>query len=119
MKHYTFITLEQLLASYMVKFETNKVSKVEIKRWANYLSKRISNKQKEAIALHYDIYEKEIKQERIDYFVVENGNYYLTNGVTVEDLDNHIISYMHIELIMAFLDAKDYIPRSDTEMLIR
>lgn len=107
---YNFITLEQLIATYMVKFKTTVVSKKEVNRWARHYAKKMNNEEIKSIIFFNEQYVKNENDVR-KLFISRDDMYYLANGVKRSELDAKILSYMHVDLLMKMFMINDFIPK--------
>lgn len=105
----TFIKMEYLVANALVElYENKKIDKVSLDDIKNYgfrVEKVLNeNKGTLAILLYSNQYTREFLQDYSDYFVFEDNYIKIKSGVTIEDIRNHILSYVSIDVLLALLD---------------
>ena len=106
MKGYRFINAKQSIASYMVGFETNKMTYSEFNSWSQYLEKALTTKDYKAIVFYGKKYLDELQRED-DGFLFNIGDYSisLADGKTKHHLDEHVLSYVDADVLLAMLEA--------------
>ena len=117
MVKHNFITKEQLIALYMFKFKTSYVDSEELKRWLKFLTKKFSEKRLEAMDLYLRSNYQEIKEAGRGIFVKINNKYFLQKNVTMQDLDDSIIQYVHVDLLFTVIDLNGFTPKIEEDCL--
>lgn len=105
----TFIKMEYLVANALVElYENKKIDKISLDVIQNYGIKveRILNKIEgtQAILLYSNQYTREFLQDYSDYFVFKDNYIKIKSGVTIDDIRNHILSYVSVDILLALLD---------------
>ena len=105
-KGYRFISAKQSIASYMVGFETNRMTYAEFNNWSSYLEKVLSTKGYKAIVFYGKRYLDELKRED-EGFLFNIGDYSITlaEGKSIHHLDKHILSYVEVDVLLEMLEA--------------
>ena len=106
MKGYRYINAMQSIASYMVGFETNRITYDEFNSWSQYLEKTLSIDDCQAIVFYGKNYLDELEHEDKGFlFNIGHYSISLANGKTKADLDEHVLSYVDADILLALLDA--------------
>lgn len=105
----TFIKMEYLVANALVElYENKKIDKISLDDIKNYGIKveKILNKTEgtQAILLYSNQYTREFLQDYSDYFVFEDDYIKIRSGVSIDDIRNHILSYISVDILLALLD---------------
>lgn len=112
MKRYRFINLKQSIASYMVGFQTNRMTHSELNDWSQYLEKVLTTDDYQAIVFHGKRYLDELQKEDDGFlFNIGDNSIKLADGKTKHDLDEHVLSYVDANVLLAMLEAPDYYKR--------
>ena len=108
MKRYRFINLKQSIASYMVGFQTNRMTHSELNDWSQYLEKVLTTDDYQAIVFHGKRYLDELQKEDDSFlFNIGDNSIKLADGKTKHDLDEHVLSYVDANVLLAMLEAPD------------
>lgn len=103
---YRFIPIKQLVATYMVGFETSRVGYGELRDWAQHLEKTLSTKNYKTISLCGEKYIAELQREDRGFlFTIGDYSIKLANGKTKKDLDEHVLSYADTDVLEATFRA--------------
>lgn len=106
MKEYWFIDAKLSIASYMVGFETSKLTYAEFNKWSAYLQKKLSTQQRQTIVFFGKNYLDELKREDGGFlFDIGKGIISLAEGKSKHHLDEHILSYVDVDKLLALLEA--------------
>lgn len=100
----TFIKIEYIVANAIVElFEKKERRSVSFDEIENYGFKveEILNKKSKAILLYSSYYTREFLNDYSDFFEENNGEIALKKGKTTEDLRNHILCFVPIEILFA------------------
>lgn len=105
----TFIKMEYLVANALVElYENKKIDKISLDDIKNYGIKveKVLNKTEgtQAILLYSNQYTREFLQDYSDYFVFEDDYIKIRSGVSIDDIRNHILSYISVDILLALLD---------------
>ena len=105
----TFIKMEYLVANALVElYENKKIDKISLDDIRNYGIKveKVLNKNKEsqAILLYSNQYTREFLQDYSDFFVFDNDYIKIKSGVSIDDIREHILSYISVDILLALLD---------------
>ncbi|MBO5970571.1 MAG: hypothetical protein J6S14_18970 [Clostridia bacterium] len=105
----TFIKMEYLVANALVElYENKKIDRISLDDVQNYGIKveKILNKitGTQAILLYSNQYTREFLQDYSDYFVFEENYIKIKSGVSIDDIRNHILSYISVDILLALLD---------------
>lgn len=104
----TFIKMEYLVANALVElYENKKIDKISLASIQNYgikVEKVLNKSGTQAILLYSSQYTKEFLQDYSDYFTFENNYIKIKSGVTIDDIRNHILSYVSVDILLALLD---------------
>ena len=112
MKRYRFINLKQSIASYMVGFQTNRMTHSELNDWSQYLEKVLTTDDYQAIVFHGKRYLDELQKEDDGFlFNIGDNSIKLADGKTKHDLDEHVLSYVDADILLAMLEAPNYYKR--------
>lgn len=112
MKRYRFLNLKQSIASYMVGFQTDRMTHSELNDWSQYLEKVLTTDDYQAIVFHGKRYLDELQKEDDGFlFNIGDNSIKLADGKTKHDLDEHILSYVDANVLLAMLEAPDYYKR--------
>ena len=108
MKGYRFINTMQSVASFMVGFETNRMTYNEYNDWCKYLQKELTTKEYRAIVYYGNRYLDELKRED-NGFLFDIGDYSikLAKGRTKSDLDKYVLAYVEADVVLKMLDAAE------------
>lgn len=105
----TFIKMEYLVANALVELYENKnIDKISLDDIKNYGIKvekvlhEITGTQ--AILLYSNQYTREFLQDYSDYFVYKDNYIMIKSGVSINDIRNHILSYITVDILLALLD---------------
>ena len=110
MTGYRFISVSEIVATYMFGFGTNKVAYEELRSWAQHLEKRLSTKNYKTIARCMEKHIAELQREDRGFlFNVGDHSIKLAEGKTKKDLDEHVLSYADTDVLEAMVYApKEY-----------
>ena len=104
----TFIKMEYLVANALVElYENKKIDKISLASIQNYgikVEKVLNKSGTQAILLYSNQYTKEFLQDYSEYFTFENNYIKIKSGVTIDDIRNHILSYVSVDILLALLD---------------
>lgn len=105
----TFIKMEYLVANALVElYENKKIDKISLDAIKNYGIKveKILNDTvgTQAILLYSNQYTRQFLQDYSDYFVFEDDYIKIKSGVSIDDIRNHILSYISVDILLALLD---------------
>ena len=105
----TFIKMEYLVANALVElYENKKIDNISLDDIKNYGIKveKILNETAgtQAILLYSNQYTREFLQDYSDYFVFEDNYIKIKSGVSIDDIRNHILSYISVDILLALLD---------------
>ncbi len=103
----TFIKMEYLVANALVQlYETKQINKISLKNIREYGIKveEKLNENSRAILLYSSNYTKEFLQDYSDYFELLNDDICIKSGVTVEEIREHILSYISFDILFALFD---------------
>lgn len=104
----TFIKMEYLVANALVElYENKKIDKISLDSIQNYgikVEKVLNKSGTQAILLYSNRYTKEFLQDYSEYFAFENNYIKIKSGVTIDDIRNHILSYVSVDILLALLD---------------
>ena len=119
MRGYRFINTMQSIASFMVGFETNRISYEEYNEWCKYLQKSLTTKEYRAIVYYGNRYLDELKRED-EGFLFDIGDYSikLAKGRTKEDLDKYVLDYVEASVVLKMLDAADRYKTKNKELCV-
>ena len=113
MKEYIYITLKQLVASYMDKYRVCNISFTELKRWSNYIKKYFKDVNLEVISLLTK--ESILKFEKDDLFYIKDKAFCLKDDKTLDDVYK-FCSHMSKVLILKFVFGTDnFVPKFEDE----
>lgn len=108
MKGYKFIYANEIIASYMAGFETNKMIKVEFNKWGQFLEKTLSNEDYQVIAFYGKRYLDELKRDDNKFlFNIGESEIRLVDGKSKHDLDKHVFSYIEVDKLLGLLNAPE------------
>ena len=105
----TFIKMEYLVANALVElYENKKIDKISLDDIRNYGIKveKVLNKNKDAqaILLYSNQYTREFLRDYSDFFVFDNDYIKIKSGVSIDDIREHILSYISVDILLALLD---------------
>ena len=105
----TFIKMEYLVANALVElYENQKIDRISLETIQNYGIKveKVLNAitGTQAILLYSSQYTREFLQDYSEYFEFENNYIKIKSGVSIEDIRNHILSYIYVDILLALLD---------------
>lgn len=108
MKGYRFINAKQSIASYMIGLKTNRLTYDEFSNWSKYLEKVLTTKDYQVIVFYSQRYIDELKRED-DGFLFKFGDHSirLADGKTKGHLDEHVLSYVDGDILLAMLKASN------------
>lgn len=107
----TFIKMEHLVASALVElYEKKQIDTITLAQIRNYgikVEEQLNSQDNtRAILLFSNNYTKEFLQDYSDYFELVDNSIKIKNGVEIDDIREHILSYISAEILFALLDQK-------------
>ena len=107
----TFIKMEYLVANALVelyeKKQIDRISLDDIRKYGIKVEEILNVKENsKAILLYSSRYTREFLQDYSDYFVYDDSFIKIKEGVEIEDIREHILSYVSSEILLALLDEK-------------
>lgn len=107
----TFIKMEYLVANALVelyeKKQIDKISLEDIRKYGIKVEEVLNIKENsKAILLYSSRYTREFLQDYSDYFVYDEGFIKIKEGIEIDDIREHILSYVSSEILFALLDEK-------------
>ena len=105
----TFIKMEYLVAHALVElYENKKIDKISLDAIKDYgiTVEKVLNKAAgtQAIFLYSNQYTREFLEDYSDYFVCEDNYIKIRQGVSIDDIRTHILSYISVDILLALLD---------------
>lgn len=105
----TFIKMEYLVANALVelyeKKQIDKISLEDIRRYGIKVEEELNAKENSrAILLYSSNYTKEFLRDYSDWFEMENDCIKIKKGVTIDDIREHILSYISTFILIALLN---------------
>ena len=106
----TFIKMEYLVANALVelydKKGIDKVSLDSIRKYGIKVEEEMNNQNNtKAILLYSNVYTKEFLQDYSDWFELVDDYIKIKDGVTIEDIQEHILSYVSVDVLIALLNS--------------
>ena len=113
MVEYEYVTLHQLLASYMYKFKTKSISFLELKQWANYVKKNFKVHDYQVIPL---LTKESISSFTSDHMFYKTEKMFCLNeDISLDDL-GCFCSKMSQQLLLLFtFKTNDFTPTLNNE----
>lgn len=107
----TFIKMEYLVANALVelyeKKQVNKISLDIIRKYGIKVEEELNSKNNtKAILLYSNNYTKEFLRDYSNLFEMVDDCIKIKDGITIEDIREHILSYISIDILLALLDEK-------------
>lgn len=106
----TFIKMEYLVASALVelydKKKINKISFDEIKQYGIKVEEILLSENINAILLYSNNYAKEFLDDYSQFFEAKEGCIYIKEEVTIEQIREHILSYISIDMLSVLLNVQ-------------
>ena len=106
----TFIKMEYLVASALVelydKKKINKISFDEIKQYGIKVEEILLSENINAILLYSNNYAKEFLDDYSQFFEAKDGCIYIKEKVTIEQIREHILSYISIDMLSVLLNVQ-------------
>lgn len=113
MIEYENITLRQLIASYMDKFQTTSISFIELKRWANYIKKYFKDKNLEVVPLLNK--EDVVNFESDDMFYKSEKMFCLNKDKTLKDVYDFCGTMSQKLLLMLVFNTDNFVSKTTKE----
>lgn len=107
----TFIKMEYLVANALVelyeKKQVDMISLEDIRKYGVKVEEVLNSKENSrAILLYSNNYTKEFLQDYSDWFEMVNDFIKIKSGVTIDDIREHILSYISTDILIALLNEK-------------
>ena len=107
----TFIKMEYLVANALVelyeKKQVNMISLEDIRKYGVKVEEVLNEIDgSRAILLYSNNYTKEFLQDYSDWFEMVDNNIKIKAGVTIDDIREHVLSYVSIDILIAMLSEK-------------
>lgn len=107
----TFIKMEYLVANALVelydKKRVDRISLDDIQKYGIKVEEQINSKENtRAILLYSDNYTKEFLHDYSDFFEKVDDFIKIKNGITIEDIREHILSYIPFDLLIVLFDCE-------------
>ena len=105
----TFIKMEYLVANALVelydKKRIDKISLDDIRKYGIKVEEEMnSQNNKKAILLYSNVYTKEFLQDYSDWFELVDDYIKIKDGVTIDDIQEHVLSYVSVDVLIALLN---------------
>lgn len=104
----TFIKMEYLVANALVelyeKQNIDRISLDEIRAYGIKVEEELVNNQVHAILLYSSDYTKEFLEECSEWFEKDNNYIKIRSGKTIEEIREHFLSYISIDILLALLN---------------
>ncbi len=105
----TFIKMEYLVANALVelyeKKQVDSISLEDVRRYGVKVEEVLNEKENSrAILLYSNNYTKEFLQDYSDWFELVNDCVKIRHGVTIDDIRDHILSYISLDILIALLN---------------
>lgn len=113
MIEYENITLQQLIASYMDKFQTTSISFTELKRWANYINKNFKDINFEVVPILNK--EDVVNFESDDMFYKLDKVFHLNKDKTLDDVYDFCGTMSQRLLLMFVFNTDKFIAKITKE----
>lgn len=107
----TFIKMEYLVANALVElYEKKQIDKISLEQIRDYgikVEEELNNKNDtRAILLFSNNYTREFLHDYSDLFELIDEDIKIRSGVTIDDIREHILSYISVDILIALLDQK-------------
>ncbi len=104
----TFVKMEYLVASALVElYEKENITKIsldDIRAYGIKVEEHLINNNINAIFLYSNNYTKQFLHDYSDFFERIDNDIVIKEGVTVESIRDHILSYLSIDMLFALLN---------------
>ena len=104
----TFIKMEYLVANALVElYEKNNIDRIsldEIREYGIKVEEELVNNQVHAILLYSSDYTKEFLEDCSEWFEKDNNYIKIRNGKTIEQIREHFLSYISVDILLALLN---------------
>ena len=102
--------MEYLVANALVelydKKGIDKVSLDSIRKYGIKVEEEMNSQNNtKAILLYSNVYTKEFLQDYSDWFELVDDYIKIKDGVTIEDIQEHILSYVSVDVLIALLNS--------------
>ena len=107
----TFIKMEYLVANALVELYDKKgvdrISLDQIQKYGIKVEEELNSKENtRAILLYSNVYTKEFLEDYSEWFELIDNQIKIRSGVGVEDIREHILSYVSVDVLFALLAEK-------------
>lgn len=101
----TFVKMEYLVACALVElYEKKNISRIsldDIRKYGIKVEEQLISKNIQAIFLYSNNYTKQFLHDYSDFFEEKDNYISMKDGVTVESIKEHILSYLSIDMLIA------------------
>lgn len=118
----TLIKMEYLVANALVElYENRNIDRVSLEDIRNYgikVEEKLNKENKiKAVLLYSNNYTKEFLHDYSDWFEMVDGFIKIKTGVTIDDIRDHILSYISIDILLALIDENTLSVLDDLQMV--